>query len=257
MPNHGPAGSATLRSVANDLARRGLWHLAVRANVLLPGLYAWVTTVAHPAAHPAAAGWARLTAGLALVALLVGVALCLRFPRAGSAVGVLGFVSACVLTWILLEKLIDVGGLHPVRAGFGAIGWALFAFGWGAMRRESASQQTAQQQEQDSDDAGAAALDPRGRLPRSVAVVLGLAVAGATAPLVMAWWVARPEHALWAHGAALLLAIAVVTAAAGVTLGRERRSRTASADLRIRAAIGPLAALALVLAVGFVWHLFG
>jgi hypothetical protein len=242
--------------VVADLARKGLWQLGVRANILLPGLYAWVTTVAYPAAHPSATGSARLTAGLALVALLVGAALCLRHPRAGSGVGVLGFVSACVLTWVLLRDLIDVGGLHPVRASLGAIGWSLFAFGWGAMRRESASRQSAQRQEQDADDAGAGALNPRGRLPRSVAVLLGLAVAGAAAPVVRAWWVARPDHALWAHGVALLCAIVVVTVAAGVTL-RERRGRMASADARFRAAIGPLAVLAVMLAVGFVWRLFG
>ena len=141
--------------------RRGARHLMARVNVLLPGLYAWLTTVAHPASQRGLGSAVQVTAYGALAALVIGVLLVPYFARWGRAFGVLGFVALCVATWILLDPLIDVQRLDPVRACCGAIAWALFAFGWGSAREE-----TVGEAEEDDAASSGAPLAARSSLPR-------------------------------------------------------------------------------------------
>jgi hypothetical protein len=231
-------------TMAGVSAQASLRRFAVHANVALPGLYAWVTTVTYPGAgHQAEL--ARATAYGALAALLVGALLVQHRPRWARAVGVLGFVALCVATWVLLGPALDVQRLNPIRAACGAFGWALFALGWGSARLAPAH----------IEESGPAShqLSARGGLPSGAGLVLALGALAAFAPWVWAWTVERPEHAVLAHAAALLGAIALVGAAGRIALEREPRGPATAARVRLRMAVGPLAALAFVAVAGLVW----
>ena len=224
-------------------------HLLLATNVALPGAYAWLTTVAHPAFARGVDGWPRATAYAALLALAAGALLIGRYPRAARAVGVLGFVALCVTTWVLLGSRLAPERLNSVLAACGAVGWALFALGWGATQRFRPVESD------DAEEARGKPLVARGRLPRTAAVAMALGLLAALTPWLAAWRVKRAEHALLAHGAALVAAIAIVIVASQVAIDREHRVTRPAPRHRVRPAMGSLSALAFVLAAGVVWLL--
>lgn len=227
-------------------------RLVHHANVLLPGLYAWVSTVAYPATQKGAAGLARVLAFSALVALVAGPLVAVDRPRLGRAIGVLGFVGLSVITWILLGPVIHVQRLDPLRASLGAVGWALFAFGWGELR------QLGSVPEDDPNVIPGPSLPARSALPRGAYPVLVLGVIGAVIPLFLAWRELRPRHALFAHAASVVWAVALITSAARLALdrGRLERERSTPARSRLSSATRPLALLTLALALGLLWLAF-
>jgi hypothetical protein len=220
--------------------------LTLRANTLLPGLYAWVTTVAYPATYRGVPSSARVTAFVALVALLVGPILVLDRPRLGRAVGIYVFVGSSLATWLLLGPALGVERLEPTRSALGGIGWGLFALGWGSLRRVGTVP------EDDPHVIPGAPLVPRSRVPAKAVVILGLGLGGALPPLLLAWRAVGTEHALLAHSAALLCALAIVNAASIVALGRGTPRSLPSARQRIRASLRPALVLLAVLALGIV-----
>lgn len=220
--------------------------LTLRANTLLPGLYAWVTTVAYPATYRGVPSGARLTAFVGLLALLIGPILVLERPRTGRAVGIYGFVGCSLATWLLLGPVVSVDRLEPTRSALGAMGWALFALGWGNLRRVGTVP------EDDPHVIPGAPLVPRSRVPASAVVILGIGLVGALAPPLLAWRVVRSEHALLAHAAALLCSLAVVNASSTVALGRGSPRSLPPVRQRIRAALRPGVVLLAVLALGIV-----
>ncbi len=223
------------------------YKLAARANMLLPGVYAWLITVASPAAHRGAPLAARVTAMAALVALVAGPLIVFERPRLARGLGVLAFVGLSVTTWVLLGPLIGVEHLEPLRACLGLVGWALFAFGWGAVRRIGSIPE---------DDPHVIRGDPlpaRGQLPWSTFFVYSIGLVGAVVVLVLAWQVVRPAQALLAHAAALVAAIALAGTAARVALERGRSRSAAVPRSRLNAAARPLAMALLLLGLGFVW----
>ena len=224
-------------------------HLATQANILLPGLYAWVATIVVPAFSRESSGVARLTAVLAFALLVTGPFLAGVHPRVGRGVGVLGFVGLALITWALCPLAIAIDRVDPVEAALGGLGWMLFAFGWGAVRDAGSVP------EDDPHAVVGTPLKPRGALPTGALLVFVASLLGAGAPLAMAWRVARPQHALLAHAVAALCAVAMVTVGIEVAVARtEKRVERASVQ-RLRSAVRPLTALALVVAVGALWWL--
>jgi len=217
--------------------------------MLLPGLYAWLTTVGLPALQRGSPGTARLTAGLGLVALIAGPFLTPRWPRIGRSLGIFGFVGLSVVTWTLLGPAVTVGRLEPIRAALGSVGWALFALGWGSMRELGTVP------EDDPNAIAGPLLVPRAKPPSASQVFLWVGVIGSLPPLYLAWRVTRPDHALLAHAMAVLSAIALVFSAARIGVDRGAYRVSSSARQRLNAAVRPLGALALALGVGFVWLL--
>ena len=108
--------------------------LAERANILLPGLYAWLLTVAEPATGAGVGLLARMLAFLALIALVTGPFLAPDRPVLGRVFGIYGFVGLSVLAWSQLGSAVSAEQLDPLRAALGAFGWVLYAFGWGKTR---------------------------------------------------------------------------------------------------------------------------
>jgi hypothetical protein len=223
--------------------------LVARTNMLLPGIYAWVSTVASPAFARSAPLLSRVTAIAALLLLLAGPFVALARPGLGRAIGVWGGVGLSAVTWLLADASVAVQALEPVRASLGAIAWALFAFGWGSVRTVGSVP------EEDPHAILGAPLRPRTELPRSTWVVFGIGLGGALIPLLLAWRVGRPGHALLAHAVAVACAIALVTSAARIALRQGNWTPIQPARARLGAASRPLAVVTVVLMGGLVWSM--
>jgi hypothetical protein len=237
------AAPVSERSLAATLGR-----FAQQGNILLPGLYAWLTTVAYPATQRGASGFAKVTAFAALLALVSGPIVALERPRIGRAIGLLSFVGLSLATWLALGSLLGIQRLEPMRASLGSVGWALFAFGWGDVRRAGSVP------EDDPNFLPGPRLPARDKAPPLAMAVFLLGVLGAMVPLFLAWRELRPRHALLAHAAALLWAVALVTAAARIAVGRSALERVEPARLRVSAAVRPLVLLTLALGLGLLWQ---
>jgi hypothetical protein len=216
---------------------------AARTNVLLPGLYAWLSTVARPVASAQATFTSRVAAACAVVLLLLGPLLSARYPRVGRALGVHGFVGFSVLTWALLRHAGVPFGGQALEAAFGAVGWTLYAFGWGEL---SARRRVP---EADPHVLSGAPLSPKNSWSRSAELILGLGVFGAAVVLILAFRVARPSHAVMAHALALLLGLLTISAATRVALERTPRRFGASSE-RLNAAATAISLLLIALALG-------
>jgi hypothetical protein len=221
--------------------------LLLQGNILFPGLYAWLTTVAYPSTQRGAPGLARASALAALVTVVVGPLLAVERPRAGRWVGLVGFVALCLACWLILGPLISVQRLEPMRACLGSLAWALFAFGWGDVRKVGSVP------EDDPNVIPGPPLTPRSALARGSAVVFGLGLLGASVPLVLAWREVRPHHALFAHAVALVWSVALVTSAARIASLRGQHEGPSAPRVRLRAALRPLLLLAIGLTVGVAW----
>jgi hypothetical protein len=221
-------------------------ELVRRANVLLPGVYAWAATVLYPVSLHGASVPSRISSGAALLSLLAGVALAGRRAALGRALGLHGFVALCVFTWILLGSMVAVDRLEPTKAALGALGWVLFAFGWGGSREPE------HVPEDDPRALPGEPLEPRGRLPRGAVLVLGVATAGAALPLLFAWRVTRSAHALFAHAVAIGCAVALVSAGAEVAVRRGKWAPVEPQMRRLGGAAASLTLLSIVLIVGII-----
>lgn len=235
--------------VRAELSERLLDRLSGSTNMLLPGGYAWLTTVALPATQRGVSGSARAVAALAVLALLSGPLVALSRPRLGRAIGVILFVALCTLCWALLGPAIGIERLEPVRALLGAVGWILFALGWGSVR------ETGTIPEDDPNALRGPPLPVRKRLPRGSMAILAIGMAGSLPALYFAWRVTRPDHALLGHAVAVIAAIALVASGARIAVDRAGYRPPSSAAERVNSAARPLGALALLLGLGFVWLL--
>lgn len=213
-------------------------------RVLVPGLYAWLVTVALPSGQRDASALPKVSAFLALICLVGGPIAALYRERIGRAVGVYGFVGFAMITWLLLGDLLSSAKLDPVRAALGSVGWALFAFGWGSVREVGAIP------EQDPHALTGAPLTARSMLPKGAAIVMGLGLAGAVVPIFLAWRIDRPLHALLGHAVAVVAAASLVTAAAviGVSRGNTRQN---APRVRLEIASRSLGLAVALLSLGF------
>jgi hypothetical protein len=186
-----------------------------------------------------------------LVPLVAGPWLAIERPKLGRGIGIYGFVGLCLLGWVQLGDAVFVEVLEPVRASLGAVGWALFAFGWGAVRKPGSVP------EDDPRAETGEPLRPRESLSGGSFWVFLAALVGAIVPLFLAWLVTRPRHALFAHGAALAAAVGLVTAGAAIAVQCGARRDYHPPARRIGAAAGSLSALAALAVMGLVWALLG
>jgi hypothetical protein len=234
--------------MAEPLAEPSPRAFAAYANVLLPGLYAWATTVARPAASSQATFAIRAAAlGSALV-LMLGPLLMARAPRLGRALGVHAFVGFAVLTWALLRHAGLPFGGQALEAAFGAVGWTLYAFGWGEL---SARRRVP---ERDPHVLSGASLQPKKSWSRSAEIILALGVLGSAVVLALAFRVARPSHAVMGHALALLLSLLVISAASRVALERVPRQLGDGAQ-RFNSSASSLALLLIALGLGALYWL--
>jgi len=218
-----------------------------RANTVLPGLYAWLATVALPSSQRAASAGARVTAGLALLALLAAPFFVSERPRVGRALGIYAFIGLSLLTWLLLGAgLVQTPG-DPLLPALGAVAFALYALGWGSLRRRGVVPEDA------PNVIPGTPLQPRARPSALAAVVFGVILVAALAPVFLAFRVAEAQRALFAHAAAILAAILTVTVGSRVALALGQRRVLPPVAERLNAAAVSLSLLALVFGLGFLW----
>nr|PZN24859.1 MAG: hypothetical protein DIU78_11370 [Pseudomonadota bacterium] len=221
-----------------------------RGSRLFPGVYAWATTVASPAFAREASTFSRVAAVAALLALGAGVFWPTRAPRLGRVLGIHAFVGLSLATWAsVLHDGVDLAA-EPLVAAFGALGWMIYAFGWGELRGPLTVP------EDDPHVIPGAPLASRGTLGRRATIAFWLGLAGALSFVVLAFRVTRPTHAILAHAVALAAGLWVLGAATRVALERAPRPSGPSAD-RIAAGSGTLSALLIALGLGALWLLIG
>lgn len=221
-------------------------------NVLIAGLYAWIATVLLPAFSQPAPLLARGCALAALVALILGVVLLTRVPVWGRLVTLIGFVGLSAVCWAALGDRLDIERMDPVRAALGGIGWMLFAFGWGAVRRPGAVP------ERDPHVVVAAPLSPRATLGWPSVASFGAAFALSLAVWLLAFRVDDEERALLAHAAALACAVALISAGVRISVGLGREHPLSRPMVRLNAASTPLAGLLVLGMLGLLlWAFVG
>jgi hypothetical protein len=182
-------------------------------TVLLPGAYAWATTVALPAWN-AGVALARAGALCALALLIAGPLLARRNLLAGRAIGVLGFVGLSAGTWGALGPTLALAQLDLVRAALGAIAWGFFALGWGSLRLRTRIP------ERDPRALPGEPLRPKTRLSREANALFAACLASGLVLPLLAWRVRQNGVALLAHAAALAGAIAVINVGIRLVLAR-------------------------------------
>lgn len=224
--------------------------LAARANVLLPGLYAWATTVAVPVSAARAPALARATAIAALVALVLGPLLTPTRASLGRVLGIHVFIALSVTTWALLVRAALPLGSEPLLATFGALGWMLYAFGWGELRSRRNIP------EDDPRVLPGSPLAARSELGRGVGAVFALGLVGALLLVYLAFRVSRPAHAVMAHAIALVAGLFLVASAARVALDRVTRTLPNHAE-RVGASATSLAVLLIALGLGALFLVLG
>jgi len=227
--------------------RAAFRSLRDRAGTVLPGLYAWLTTIASPAVGARAPGAARVTAFLALVTLLAAPLFVNERPRLGRALGVFAFVGLSVLTWVLLGATRVQSSGDPLLPALGAVAFTLYALGWGSLRRRDVVP------EDGPNVIPGPPLQPRARPHRASPVVFGVILVCSLVPVFLAFRVTETERGLFAHAAAILAAVLTITVGSRVAVNLGQRRAVPSVTERLNGAAVPLALLALLFGAGFLW----
>jgi len=219
------------------------------SQVLVPGVYAWFVTVVPAATERPNSGWSYVTAVLAIVLLIVGVSLAKQRPRIGLALGIWGFVLACLITWVITMPALQIERLDPWRAGAGSIGWILYTLGWGTPWRVGGH----------PEDNPRAQLHPKlePRKPPRLRTALSVAVGtlGAIACLLLAWRATEPDRALLLHGAALACSVGIINTAASIGLAQGKKRTSAPPKQRITYAFPWIMAIIALMVIAVAWLL--
>jgi hypothetical protein len=232
-------GAATVQHLGQRLG-------AVVSNPAVPSLYVWAATVGVPVVRPGAGWGARLAAGLGLACIGGAVYLLARNPRLARVIGIYAFVGLCVLSWVLLGEERLFLSHDPARQVLGALGWAAFAFGWGAVRSLGSVP------EEHPAALRGQPLQARARLPRHSSLALTIGLAGAALCLFLAWRIDRPAHAVLGHVVALAGSAGLLAQAGRLAARRSEGLAPAGVRTRVESAAFALSMLGITLAVGVV-----
>jgi hypothetical protein len=224
----------------------GRWLGALVSTPSVPSAYAWATTVAVPALRAGATWPARGLALGALACVILAVSLLPQRPRVARWLGIYGFVGCSVASWVLLGAERLAFARDPALGILGALGWAAFAFGWGAVRRIGTVP------EEHPAALRGQPLPARAQLSPLALVASAIGALGAGACVVLAWRIERPAHALLGHLVALAAAAGLLAQAGRIASRRPDASSPASPTARLERAAFSLAMLGLALGVGLV-----
>lgn len=226
---------------------KALPSFPVSRGPLLPGAYAWLSTVLLPVQSLNGGLLVQSLAWASGVALLIGqLPVLSRFRLLhGLSLGV--FVAGCVATWIALADQMRVAPLDPIQAAAGGIGWVLFALSMPSQPLVP--------------EAEASRLVPTsGNRQRRFSPALNVAflvvVVAGLLPLLLAWRVERTAHAALAQVVACASVLAGLSLAGSLVDAAALRRRLAQPRMRLADSWSTFALLALLLVVGLVLKLF-
>jgi hypothetical protein len=225
-----------------DIGLVGRLKDAQTAQAGLAALLAWSITVAPAAFARGSPGGAQAAAMLALLIGLGGPVLATRWRRIGRHVGVTAFLALCVVAWLQGAVAISPTRLDPTRAALGAVAWGVFALAWSDRWKRAPAPPI---------DPNAPSLTARAALPPFALPIAAGASLAAITLLAMAWRVREPDRAVVTHALAALCAVALVSAAASVAIGRGKRAPVGIRRLT-SSATRPLVLLAAVAVAGAV-----
>lgn len=214
---------------------------------LLPGAYAWLSTVLLPVQSLNGGLLVQSLAWAAGVTLLLGELPVLNRFRVlhGFCLGV--FVAGCVATWIALADQMRAAPLDPIQAAAGGVGWVLFAL-------SMPSHPVVPEPE------ASRLLPPSGNRQRRFSPALNVAflvvVVAGLIPLLLAWRVERTAHAALAQVVACASVLAGLSLAGSLVDAAALRRRLAAPRMRLAGSWSTFALLALLLVVGLVLKLF-
>ena len=204
-----------------------------RARVLAPGLYAWLLTVDLPRG-PARRAVRRAAVRVRRRCVRSSPASFLESerPALGRWLGIYAFVGllrACLVA--CSARLSPWATSTRSVSALGALGWVLYAFGWGA-RAARASPRTPR-----TSSRGRRSL-PRARLPTRGGRRVAFAVIAALVLEALAFRVERAEPAVFAHAAATACALLVLGVGAAHRARPGARVELAPAATRLNAGRG-------------------
>jgi hypothetical protein len=213
---------------------------------VVPGLYGWLATVLFPVFQAGAPLSARVSAFLAVAALAGSFLISATQPRLARWLGVYGFVFCCFVAWAALGARLRSDQVDSVRGALGAVGFLLHALAWGSPPKDP--------------DANALdnlvpglPLQPRQPPVRTGGIVLGLGIAVALAPMMLAFRVERPGASLLAQATALGCGVLVIGASSEVALRVGKPHAFPAWRVRAGYAVWPLGVLTAALGLGLVW----
>jgi len=240
-------GAHAPRPAAASNAQSAFAALRDRASTVLPGLYAWLTTVLLPSLNHGAPNSARVTALAALLALLLAPLFVSARPLVARALGIFGFIGCSLLTWVLLGGRLVQNPGDPLLSALGAVAFTLYALGWGSLRRRGVVPEDA------PNVISGPPLQPRARPHPLAPFVFGLILVSSLVPVFLAFRVTEAERGLFAHAVAILAAILTITVGARVAINLGQRRVLPTSPERLNAAAVPLALSALLFGLGFLW----
>jgi hypothetical protein len=211
-------------------------------QILVPGLYAWITTVVPPAWSRGGMPVSRVAAAAAFVALVVGWWVARRGDQKARVTSLWGFVLSSAVCWSAVPRALGPAHIDDLRGITGTFAWALFAFAWAAPAFDAMAGDT---RVADDDP-----LTPRKRLPGSGVYILAVAALAAAVLQLIGWAVPSPERAMLVRLASLVSGLLIIEASVEVVLSRQGRAVGLGGRDRLKGSRWALAALALLAAGG-------
>jgi hypothetical protein len=213
---------------------------------LLPGLYAWLSTVLVPVSSLSGGPVVQSVAWASGAALLVG-----GLPIAGRFswlrwLGLAAFVTGAMTTWLLMADQLRASPSDAIQAALGGIGWLLFAV---SVQSDSIVPEPKR----------SSVLVERGR-GRSFSaawnLMFVLLASAGLVPLLLAWRVERAPHAVLAQIVACAAALTGLSLAGAAVEAMALRRNLVNTRGRLGDSWWTLLLVALLLVAGLVLKLF-
>jgi hypothetical protein len=214
---------------------------------LLPGAYAWLSTVLLPVLSLNGSWPVRAVAWASVVTLLIAELPRLNQWRPLRALACGTFVTGCLATWILLAEQLRAAMFDATQAAVGGIGWVLFAL---SVQTDPAAPLSDASRLRPVADGRPGRFSPTLDLTFLLLVVMGLL------PLLLAWRVERLVHAALAQVVAGAAALAGLSLAGSLVDAVALRRGFTQARARWADSWATFFMLALLLVVGLVLKLF-
>lgn len=221
--------------------------LQLSRGPLLPGAYAWLSTVLLPVLSLNGGWLVRTLAWASMATLVIAELPLLKRFRSFRGLTCAAFLAGCLTTWILLAEQLRAAPIDAIQAAVGGVGWVLFAL---------SVQSDPLVPESDASRVQPVAGSRRRRFSPSLDVAFLMLVLAGLLPLFLAWRVERAMHAALAQVVACAAALAGLSLAGSLVDAVALRRTFTQPRARWADSWPTFVVLALLLVVGLVLKLF-